>query len=69
MSDLRSDMSRLHRICGRICPIKQKHMLRKSRSRDKTMNLSHDKLIACKLNTMELREIKETNRSNINSKN
>jgi hypothetical protein len=33
------------------------------------MNLGPDKLMACKLNTIELREIKGTSRSNINSRN
>jgi hypothetical protein len=43
--------------------------VRKSRSGDKMMNLGPDKLMACKLNTIELREIKGTSRSNINSRN
>jgi hypothetical protein len=33
------------------------------------MNLCHDKLITCKLNTIELREIKGITRSNLNSRN
>jgi hypothetical protein len=33
------------------------------------MNLGPDKLTAYKLNTIELREIKRTNRSNLNSRN
>jgi hypothetical protein len=33
------------------------------------MNLGPDKLTACKINTIELREIKGTTRSKINSRN
>jgi hypothetical protein len=44
-------------------------MLRKCRSGDKTMNVCPDKLMTYKLNTIELREIKETTRSNLNSSN
>jgi hypothetical protein len=33
------------------------------------MNLGSDKLTVCKLNTIELREIKGTTRSNLNAKN
>jgi hypothetical protein len=33
------------------------------------MNLGPDKLTTCKLNTIELREIKGTIRSNLNSRN
>jgi hypothetical protein len=33
------------------------------------MNLSLDKLTACKLNTIELREIKGITRSNLNTRN
>jgi hypothetical protein len=33
------------------------------------MNLGPDKFSACKLNTIELREIKETTRSNLNTRN
>jgi hypothetical protein len=33
------------------------------------MNLGPDKLTACKINIMELREIKGTTRSKINSRN
>jgi hypothetical protein len=71
MSGLRSDISGL---C-RICPVKQEHALgldkqeqQKSRSGAKTMNLGLDKLTTCKLNTIEPREIKETTRSNLNSR-
>jgi hypothetical protein len=61
MFGLRSDMSGLGRIClawGRIYPVKQEHTLQKSRSGAKTMNLGLDELTTCKLNTIELREIK-----------
>jgi hypothetical protein len=44
-------------------------MLRKCRSGDKMMNVGPDKLTTYKLNTIELREIKETTRSNLNSSN
>jgi hypothetical protein len=54
---------------GQICPVKQEHMLRKNKSGAKTMNLGPEKLTACKLNTIELREIKGTTRNNINSRN
>jgi hypothetical protein len=33
------------------------------------MNLGPNKLTACKVNTIELREIKGTNRSNLNYRN
>jgi hypothetical protein len=62
MFGLRLDMSELCQIClawGRICRVKQEHALWKSRSGAKTMNLGPDKLIACKLNIIDLREIKE----------
>jgi hypothetical protein len=65
MSGLRSDMSGL----GRIRPVKQEHTLQKSRSEAVTMNLDPDKLTSCKLNTIELKEIKGITRSNINSRN
>jgi hypothetical protein len=61
MSDLRSDMSRL---C-RICPVNLDLTLQKSRSGPKMMNLGSDDLTACKLNTIHLREIKGTTRSNL----
>jgi hypothetical protein len=60
MSGFRSDMSGLCRIClswGQICPVKPEHAQQKSRSGAKTMNLGPDKLTACKLTTLELREI------------
>jgi hypothetical protein len=65
-------MSGLCQIClawGRICSVKQEYTLRKRRSGAKTMNLGPDKLIACKLNTTDLREIKETTRSKLNTRN
>jgi hypothetical protein len=72
MSGLGSDISGL---CW-ICSVKQEHALgldkqeqQKSRSGAKTMNLGLDKLTTCKLNTIELREIKETTRSNLITRN
>jgi hypothetical protein len=65
-------MSGLGQIClawGQIYPINQEHTLRKSRLRAKTMNLGPDELTACKLDTIELREIKGTTRSNLNFRN
>jgi hypothetical protein len=75
MSGLRSDMSALGRICpilGRIRPGKLDHALWKSRLGAKMMSLGHDKhdkVTACKLNTIELREFKRTTRSNLNTRN
>jgi hypothetical protein len=72
MSGLRSDMSELGRICpilGQVCLVKLDHALQKSRSGAKMMNLSPNKLTTCNLNTIELREIKGTTRSNLNTKN
>jgi hypothetical protein len=43
--------------------------LRKSRSEAKIVNLGPDKIMACKLNTTELRAIKGTTRSNLNIRN
>jgi hypothetical protein len=67
MSGLRSDMSGL----GQICPVWGSDLsgqidlvLWKSKSGAKTMNLRPDKL-----NTIELREIKGTTRSNLNTRN
>jgi hypothetical protein len=48
-----------------ICLINLDLELRKSRSNAKTMNLGPDKLTTCKLNTIELREIKGITRSNL----
>jgi hypothetical protein len=72
MSGLRSDMSGLSRICpilGQLCLVKLDHALQKSRSGAKIMNLSPNKLMTCNLNTIELREIKGTTRSNLNTRN
>jgi hypothetical protein len=72
MSGLRSDMSGLGRICpvwGRICPVKLDLALQKNRSKAKMMNLGPDKLTTRKLNIIELREIKGTTRSNLNTRN
>jgi hypothetical protein len=65
MSGLRLDIYGLHRIC----PIKQEHTLRKSRSGGKTMNLDPDKFTTSNLNTIELRKIKGTTRSKLNYRN
>jgi hypothetical protein len=54
---------------GRICPIKLDLALQKNRSGDKMMNLGPDKLTTCKLNTMELRELRRTIRSNLITRN
>jgi hypothetical protein len=40
-----------------------------SRSGAKTMNLGPDKLMTCKLNTIELREIRRSTRSNLIARN
>jgi hypothetical protein len=72
MSGLGSEMFGLGRIClvlGRICPVKLNHALQKSRPGAKMMGLDPDKLTACKLNTIELREFKGTTRSNLNTRN
>jgi hypothetical protein len=53
------------RLRGRIYPGNLDLILRKSRLRGKTMNLGPDKLTACKLNTIELRQVKGTTRSNL----
>jgi hypothetical protein len=64
MSGLKSDMSKL----GRICPITRNIAQRKSRSGAKTMRLGPDKLTISKLDNIELREITRTTRSNLNSR-
>jgi hypothetical protein len=72
MSDLRSDMSSLGQICpasGRLCSVTRNYEQRKSRSGVKTMRLGPDKLTISKLDNIELEEITETTRSNINSSN
>jgi hypothetical protein len=65
MFGLRLDISEL----GQICPVKLDLALWKSRSGANTMNLGPDKLTVHKLNTIELREIKGTTRSNPNTRN
>jgi hypothetical protein len=65
MSDLRSDISSL----GRICLITRNIEQRKSRSGAKTMRLGPDKLTISKLDNIELREITGATRSNLNSRN
>jgi hypothetical protein len=65
MSGPRLDMSGL---C-RICLVKLDLMMQKNRSGAKTMNLDLDKLTACKLNTIELRELRRTIRSNLITRN
>jgi hypothetical protein len=52
MSDLRSDMSSL----GRICPVTRNFEQQKSRSGAKTMHLGPDKLTISKLDNIELRK-------------
>jgi hypothetical protein len=53
---------------GQICPVTRNIMQWKSRSGAKTMHLGSDKLTISKLDNMELREITETTRSNLNSR-
>jgi hypothetical protein len=62
MSDFRSDMSGL----DRICPVTRNFMHRKSRSGGKTMCLSSNELTISKLDNIVLREITGTTRSNLN---
>jgi hypothetical protein len=62
MSDLRSDMSGV----GWICPITRNFVQQKSRSGVKMMRLGSDEVTISKLDNMELREITETTRSNLN---
>jgi hypothetical protein len=72
MSGLRADMSGVNQICSiqtQICSTKQVNALWKSRSGAKMINLGLNKLTAAKLNTIELREIKGTTRSNLNTRN
>jgi hypothetical protein len=64
MSDLRSDMFGL----GRICPITRNFTQRKSRFGTKTMCLGPDKLTISKLDNKKLREITGTTRSKLNSR-
>jgi hypothetical protein len=59
MSGLRSDMSRLGRIClvwCRICLITRNCEQRKSRSGAKMMRLGPDKLTISKLDNIELKK-------------
>jgi hypothetical protein len=63
MSDLRSNMSEI----GQICPVTKNFMQQKSRSEAKTMHLGPDKLTISKVDNMEVREITEITRSNLNS--
>jgi hypothetical protein len=58
MSDLKSDMSGL----GRICPVIRNFVQQKNRPGAKTMRLGLDKLTISKLDNMELREITEITR-------
>jgi hypothetical protein len=55
------------RFEGRIYPITRNFMQRKNRSEVKTMHLGPDKLTISKLDNIEVREITETTRSNLNS--
>jgi hypothetical protein len=75
MSDLRSDMSGISQIClpwGPDMSRKTESHAAESRLGAKMMSLGHDKhdkVTACKLNTIELREFKRTTRSNLNTRN
>jgi hypothetical protein len=62
MSGLRSDMSEL----GRICPVTRNFEQRISRSGVRMMPLGSDKLTISKVDNVELREITETTKSNLN---
>jgi hypothetical protein len=53
---------------GWICPVTRNFVQWKSRSGAKTMRLGPDKLTISKPDNMELREIIETTRSNLNSR-
>jgi hypothetical protein len=65
MSDLRSDMFDL----GRICSITRNFEQRKSRSGVKTMHLGPNKLTISKLENIELKEITGETRSNLKFRN
>jgi hypothetical protein len=68
MSDLMSDMSEIRRIYlawGPNMSEKTGSHAAESRSGAKTMNLGSDKLTTCKLNTIELREIRRTTICNL----
>jgi hypothetical protein len=70
MSDLISDMpglDQIYPVWGWICPVTRNFKQRKSRSGAKTMRLGPDKLTISKLDNVELKEITETTRSNLNS--
>jgi phage tail tube protein FII len=72
MSDLRSDMSGISRIClpwGPDMSRKTESHAAESRLGAKTMSLGLDKLTTCKLNTIELREIRRTTRHNLIARN
>jgi hypothetical protein len=72
MSDLRSDMSDLGRICpswGWICLVIRNFQDQKSRSGAKMMCLGTNKLTISKLDNIELTEITGAIRSNINYRN
>jgi hypothetical protein len=51
-----------------ICPVTRNFVQQKSRPGAKTMRLGSDKLTISKLDNMDLREITETTRSNLNSR-
>jgi hypothetical protein len=57
------------RFGGWICPVKLDLTLWKSRPEAKRMDLGPDKLMTQKINAIELREIKGTIRSNLNTRN
>jgi hypothetical protein len=72
MSGLRLDMFGISRICpawGPDMSEKTGSHIAESRSGAKTMNLILDKLTTCKLNTIELREIRRTTRCNLIARN
>jgi hypothetical protein len=62
MSGLRSDMSGV----GRICPVTRNFVQRKSRPGAKMMRLGSDEVTISRLDSMELKEITRTIRSNLN---
>jgi hypothetical protein len=72
MSGLKSDMSGPGQIYLALGPDmfeKTGSHNAESRSGAKIINLSPDKLMTCKLNTIELREIRRTTRHNLIARN
>jgi hypothetical protein len=64
-----SGLGRIYPVWGHICLDKLDLTPQKNRSGVKMMNLGPDKLIACKLNTIELGEIKGTTKNNLSTRN